>query len=76
MSWRDEVSVYRQTGEDRHLDQNKEKIAEFRYSADADFFAYSASNSPSDWLKDVVYWTVEDRHSIIKRYEQKAEDAE
>jgi hypothetical protein len=70
MSWKNGVSVYRQTATDRALNQNKEKLAEFRHSADADFFAYSASISPSDWLKESVFWTVEDQNSIITRYEQ------
>lgn len=67
--------VYRQTGEDRHLDQNKEKVAQFKYLADADFFAYAASNSTNGcfWLKESVFWTVEDRHSVISRYEQAPE---
>jgi hypothetical protein len=73
MSWKNGVSVYRQTATDRELNQNKEKLAEFRHSADADFFAYSASNSPSDWLKESVFWTVEIRGMVITRYEQRAE---
>jgi hypothetical protein len=69
MSWKNGVSVYRQVGEDRHLDKNKEKVAEFKLSVDAGMFAYWQSKLlPTTY--DSVFWTVEDRHSVISRYEQ------
>jgi hypothetical protein len=69
MSWRDGVSVYRQVGEDRHLDKNKEKVAEFKLSSDGDMFAYWQSEILPIGT-DSVFWTVEDRHGVISRYEQ------
>ena len=69
MSWRDGVSVYRQTETDRDLNQNKEKVAEFKLAVDADHFAYWQSEI-LPISTDSVFWTVEDRHSVITRYEQ------
>ena len=69
MSWRDGVSVYRQTATDRELNQNKEKVAEFKLASDGDMFAFWQSEILPIGT-DSVFWTVEDRNSTISRYEQ------
>ena len=75
MSWRTGVSVYRQLGEDRYLDKNKEKVAEFKLTTDADMFAYWQSEI-LPITTESVFWTVEDRHGVITRYEQVGKEAE
>ena len=69
MSWKNGVSVYRQTATDRDLNQNKEKVAEFKLAVDADHFAWWSSEI-LPISRDSVFWTVENRHSVITRYEQ------
>jgi hypothetical protein len=69
MSWKNGVSVYRQTETDRNLNQGKEKVAEFKLATDADNFAWWQSEI-LPISTDSVFWTVEDRNLVIKRYEQ------
>jgi hypothetical protein len=69
MSWKTGATVYRQTETDRDLNQNREKIAEFRIHADADYFAYAQSEM-LPLGTDSVFWTVEIMGMSIKTYEQ------
>jgi hypothetical protein len=73
MSWKNGVSVYRQTEADQIKNNPKELVAKFKLSSDADFFADRASRAFSVIGKR-VFWTVEDSNRIITRYVQTGED--
>jgi 2-keto-4-pentenoate hydratase len=73
MSWKNGVSVYRQTEEDRIKNNPKELLAKFKLASDADFFADRASRAFSVIGKR-VFWTVEDSNRIITEYTQTGED--
>jgi hypothetical protein len=75
MMWKNGASVYRQTATDRELNQNKEKLAEFRLITDADHFAWFSSEILPTTTES-VFWTVEDRGGVIKRYEQVGREEE
>jgi len=57
------VSVYRTS-----KDGNKELIAKFKLSADADFFAWTMFRQEEGYMYGIRY-TVEDKNSIIAKYD-------
>jgi 2-keto-4-pentenoate hydratase len=73
MSWKNGVSVYRQTEADRIKNNPKELVAKFKLASDADFFADRASRAFSVIGKR-VFWTVEDSSRVITEYAQTGED--
>ena len=73
MSWKNGVSVYRQTEEDRIKNNPKELLAKFKLASDADFFADRASRAFSV-IGQRVFWTVEDSNMVITEYLQTGEN--
>ena len=73
MSWKNGVSVYRQTEEDRIQNKPKELLAKFKLASDGDFFADRASRAFSV-IGQRVFWTVEDSNTIITEYLQTGEN--
>jgi hypothetical protein len=73
MSWKNGVSVYRQTEEDRIKNNPKELLAKFKLASVADFFADRASRAFSV-IGQRVFWTVEDSNTVITEYLQTGEN--
>jgi hypothetical protein len=65
--------VYRQTYSARYLNQEKQLLAVFRSSSDADFFAHYGSETETS--SEIVYWTVETKNEYISKYQSVPETA-